>query len=302
MSSTVIRTIDFIYSSSIAYDIELGNEYMRFFYDDEVITDDNDEEVWISSPYQTSELFELHVKQIADVMRITHPNHKPRLLKRVSATAFQLDEIPHKTGPFLTRNDLIDPDVTETAFMTSSVVAKDAEGTLTCDNGETGGNQIFASYFASGHVGALFKLVHTRTDTIVEQSGVGTSEPIDVKGTFNFNTHGTWAGTVKLQRRENSTSDNDWEDYRTYIGNKDKNIQYAGTENADSVEYRILAETGMSAAFRADITINETLKTGIVRITAVNSESEAAIVVIKELDGTNGTNATRRWAEGAWSD
>jgi len=115
----MVRMIPFIYSSEIAYECEFGGSYIRFFYNGEALMDDGSH-VEVVAPYSQAHLFELNYEQVGDVMWITHPSYAPRKLTRTSATAFSLDEIEFKKGPFLLRNDLIDPDVQDTAKMSIS--------------------------------------------------------------------------------------------------------------------------------------------------------------------------------------
>lgn len=115
----MVRMIPFIYSSSIAYECEFGGSYIRFFYNGEALMD-NGSHVEVAAPYLQADLFELNIEQVGDVMWITHPNYAQRKLSRVSATEFSLDVIKFNKGPFLLRNDLIDPDVQDTAKMSIS--------------------------------------------------------------------------------------------------------------------------------------------------------------------------------------
>jgi photosystem II stability/assembly factor-like uncharacterized protein len=286
-SEETIRLVPFVYSSSISYVMEFGNEYIRFFYDGSVLLDGSDEVV-IYSPYQTADLFQLQFAQLNDVVWIVHPSYAPRKLVRTSTTSFELNEIEFTTGPFLLRNDLIDPDIIDTSTMTCSVTTKDSVGTLTCS----------AAFFDDDHIGAMFKLTHPRASTTISQSGDGESSSLDVKGTFSFNTHGTWTGTVILQRRENSDSSNDWEDYRTWKSSNDRNVQLSAVEESDNIEYRISADID-SGSFSGDITVNNSIQEGIVRIDGINSTTSTQITVIKAVANTN---ATKRWAEGSWSE
>ena len=349
-AGAVAILIPFIYSSTIAYKIELGNIYARFIYNDaypvneyaawETSTDyvlgdlvtnsgsyyrclvahtsgtfatDLAADYWIESggatdlayeiptPYLTAHLLELHYKQRGDVMWIVHSSYAPRKLTRTSVTVFSLDTIDFSGGPFLTRNDLIDTDVTATATMTSSKKVVGETGTLTFDDGLES-----LDFFESGHVGALFKLVHPRvavvesgSKTTYDEGVIGSA--IDVKGTFHFNTHGTWNATIVLQRNENGAG---WEDYRTYVGDSDRNVQYTGTEEADNVQYQMnVTEHAGGGTITADITVDASMQTGIVKITAINSVTEAAIEVMTSIASKTGDDdaATRRWAEGAWS-
>lgn len=284
----MVRMIPFIYSSTIAYACEFGDLYIRFFYNGAALMD-NSSHVEVVTPYLQADLFQLQYKQIADTMWIVHPSYAPRKLTRTTATSFSLDVISFTKGPFLLRNDLIDPDITTAATMSCAVTAVGDSGTLTC----TG------LVFDDDQVDGIFKLVHPRVTTTVSQSGAGTSSALDVKGTFSFNTYGTWTGTAVLQRRENSSSADDWEDYRTYKGENNRNVQLSATEDADNVEYRIEAQAGMSTGFNADITVNNNTQEGIIEIDSVTNASSAEVTVLTVLASTN---TTKRWAEGAWSD
>ena len=94
------RMIPFIYSTTIAYDLEFADKIINVYFNGVIVDAD------IASPYLEAELFQIQIKQSADVMWIIHPNHAPRKLSRVSATEFTLDKIPFLNGPFIERNDL----------------------------------------------------------------------------------------------------------------------------------------------------------------------------------------------------
>ncbi|KKL54558.1 hypothetical protein LCGC14_2264210, partial [marine sediment metagenome] len=166
-------------------------------------------------------------------------------------------------------------------------------------------NASSSAHFLSGHVGALFELTHPRslTDSKVETTGASDSAFIDVKGAWGFNTSGTWSGTVRIIRNLNGLGD---ETFRTFVANTvgARNIQLNRTgrliEREDNVQYKIVTEAGMSAAFSADITVNSSVKVGIVRIDSITSTTEAACTVLTPIGGTS-ADTTKRWAEGAWS-
>jgi len=220
----MIRMVPFIYSSTIAYEIEFGNLYARFFYDKAALTDEDGDEVAIATPYLEADIAELHFRQIADTMWIVHPDYAPRKLTRTTAYTFSLDVIVFEDGPFRLRNDLLnDDDVTMTYAGTTTV---GSTGTLTAS----------AATFDDDHVGALFGLTYPK-DSTISSGSVGSAievcAAIDVKGTVSFNTHGTWTATIVLYRNENSTG---WDIYRTYVGKDDRNIQYTWNENSNSVQ------------------------------------------------------------------
>lgn len=454
-----VRCIPFIYNAAISYVIEIGDQYMRFFYDGAVLTDDNDDEVWIETPYEVADIFELQYRQVGDVMWIVHEDYAPRKLVRSSATSFRLDEIIFENGPFLVRNDLIDPDnpsditmecsVTGTpdgtgsyditgtdqnwikdkwwdgdaahgingsqsdycgggtyrnigtgirrVWLTYTVTFEEAiaslasieidyicmnqngstrteRGLRVCDstgswtvvidpdvpdvdfpettyynnsstligldetatitgpwtdvkkievylyawdnthiseacaifNINTGTNTYqegtitaSADYFESGMEGALFKLIHQRAVTVVDRNTPGYSEAIFIKGTFRLNTHGSWTGTIELQRNDHSAG---WDTYRTYKSvNGDNQQNVAFYEGGDNVQYRIYVHSGITGLISSELTLDNVFREGIVRIVSLDDTSPATIAKIAVVAELESTAATKRWAEGAWS-
>lgn len=286
--SVKARVVPFIYSSTVAYIVEFGDLYMRFYQDGGILLD-GATVVEVETPYVEADLFELQFKQIADVLWIVHPSYSPRKLKRTSPVSFTLEEIVFDNGPFLTRNDL---DKEDDVTMTPDVTTKDDSGTLTAS----------ANTFNSNHVGALFKLTQPRVDvseTVTKTgSSTGTSSTggINVKGDFNFNISSAtsgWVGTVKLERMEDGTN---WETYRTYVAGR--NVKLSATEESDNIQYRINVSAHTSGTIDADITVNSSTQDGIVRIDGYTSATAVDITVLVVLASTD---ATKRWAEGAWS-
>jgi len=240
------------------------------------------------SPYQEGDLFEIQFRQSADVMWDIHNEYASRKLTRTTATTFDLSTIDFTSGPFMLRNDLAnDDDVTITPSATTGDI------TLTASS----------AVFDPQHIslpGALFKLTQARATT--ETSGSKTSptggvigDPLTIKGTFTFNTHGTWTGTVKLQRNKDEEG---WETYRTYLSANDRNIQFTGTEEEDNVQYRIEVTSIDAGTINADLTVNNSTQDGIARITVYISPTVVNATVLTDFASTT---ASKRWAEGSWS-
>lgn len=311
IANTVVRVIPFIYSTSIAYIVELGSEYARFYYSGNVLGDweyvyysdepvfyegdyvryfeddwYDDDYTWITTPYEAADLMELQIKQRADVMWIVHPSYPPSKLSRTGVETFSLDEINFRKGPFLVRNDLLDPDDPSLTTLVSDTTLAGSTGTLTAS----------ANIFQSGHVGSLFMLVHPRATTFVKQTGAGISDALSIKGDYTFTTQGRWAGTVKLQRNENNAG---WEDHKTYYAATvgARNVQLASTESEDNVKYRINNVNATECT--VELTMTDILRKGIVKVTAYISASKVSIEVFSQIESTD---ATKRWYEGAWSD
>jgi len=281
-----VRLVPFIYSSEIAYMCEFGDLYIRFYHDGAPLLDVGGVHVETASPYLVADLPQLQYRQIADTMWLVHPNYAPQKLTRTTVTSFSLDEIVFENGPFLTRNDIAEED---DVTMTSSVTTKAATGTLTAS----------AATFENEHIGALWKLVQPRANTVVTLgiTAIDESDELAVKGTFTFTTHGTWTATVVLKRSADGGTT--WDAYRTWIGVDDKNVSFAGTETEDDILYRIdvTAWTSHTTA-TADLSVDLSTQDGIVRIDGIASPTVANITVLSALASTN---STTRWAEGAWS-
>jgi hypothetical protein len=280
MTFPVRRTIEFIYSASIAYTLEFGEYFIRVFYADEYITT-------VTTPYTAEHLFELQHKQIGDVMRITHSFYRPRKLSRTTATTFTLAEIDFTDGPFMTRNDLVDPLNTSPTTLACSVTAVGSYGSLVATS------PIFSKY----HVGALFQLTHTKSSMIVSSTGTTPSSAIYIKGAGKFITKGTWTGTVLVERNENSAG---WDTFRTYRGSTgaEQNVSLPIKEDFNNVQYRINPASA-SASFEGDLSIEDQFYSGVVKVVGFGSSINVAIQVITRIESTS---ATRKWAEGSWSD
>lgn len=102
-SSKKTRLIPFQFSTTQAYILEFGHEYIRFYMDHGQIQAASAYE--ISSPYQESELFELQFAQDADVMWIVHPSHKPRKLSRTAHNNWTLTNYAPTADPFTGADD-----------------------------------------------------------------------------------------------------------------------------------------------------------------------------------------------------
>lgn len=90
--STTSRLIPFEFSTTQAYILEFGNQYIRFYKDQSQITVIG-AAYEINSPYLSSELAEIKFCQSADVLYLFHPNHAPRKLSRTGHTAWFLTTI-----------------------------------------------------------------------------------------------------------------------------------------------------------------------------------------------------------------
>jgi hypothetical protein len=137
-SSKLSRLIPFEFSATQAFAIEFGDETIRFFGDGGVVLDGGSP-YEIVSPYADTELSEIRFAQSADVVYLTHPNHAPHKLSRLSATSWTLTPIVFARPPFNDQN---------TSAIT--ITASGATGSVTLTAS--------ASTFVAEDVGSYFSL------------------------------------------------------------------------------------------------------------------------------------------------
>lgn len=275
-----VRLIPFVFSSTVAYICEFGDRYIRFFRDGAAIGAE------IESPYGENDVGMLKFVQSADVMTIVHPDHAPRELKRTGENVFALTEKLYEYPPML------DPNIDDDVKITPSGLAGNITLTATAD------------VFTSGNVGGYFELVHTRkaNEISLDFTADGFSETLEVFGYWTFTTHGTWTGTLTIQRSHDQGGT--WSDFRTYSNAKDANTSTSGTEEEKNVLYRLKMEdyakssTGTLKLCRCLFLNPDFVTTGVVRITEVTDGRNASASVVKKLGETE---PTREWSEGAWS-
>lgn len=148
------------------------------------------------------------------------------------------------------------------------------------------------SFFTKDMEGMWMKLSQDIPSQAVQSNGNQTTDAIAVGSSWKIITHGTWTGTITIQR---SVDGGEWKNYRTYRSNDDNNISESGTENIeDNVRLRIVATAG-----RADLTANAYTKDGMVVIESVNSATQATCLVKQNLGKAGKIDA---YCYGAWNN
>jgi hypothetical protein len=274
-----------VYSTTDAYVLEWGNLYIRFYRNGGQIQSGG-AAYEVTTTYTTAQLRDLHFVQSNDIIYIFHPDVAPRKLVRTDHTSWAISDVDWTRGPFEDQN-------TSTTTITPSATT----GTITLTAS--------AATFTANHVGALWEITHTIEGNEEGSSfaATGTSSTIDVrKGqSYDFTTHGTWDGTIKLQRSYDSGST--WKDVLVFKSTFDRNAAWAETEEIDDAIYRAnctaYGGTNVNHHIRYAIVVHSYDVDGVVDITAFTSDTVVTGTVEYELGGTS---ATTRWAEGAWSD
>lgn len=102
-SSKLVRLIPFEYSTTQAFVLEFGDNYIRFYTEGGVVLNAG-VPYEIATYYNDTELAELNFAQSADVIYLTHPNHRVYKLARLAATNWTLTEVLFDSPAFLTEN------------------------------------------------------------------------------------------------------------------------------------------------------------------------------------------------------
>lgn len=102
-STKSTRLVSFEFSTTQAYIIEFGDQYVRFYRNNGIILDAG-LPYEVVTPYLEADLFELKFTQSADVLYITHPNYAQRKLTRTGHTNWTLTAITFLDGPYMATN------------------------------------------------------------------------------------------------------------------------------------------------------------------------------------------------------
>lgn len=266
----------------------------------------------VTTPYSSTDVFEVQWRQINDVVYCSHPSHPPYKLSRFADHYWTMAAIDW-TFP-ATR----DENVTTT--------------TLSCSHDSGTGRTLTASAdlfdveeSPSRHVGSYWVLrfrnpgESVQLDIEDQSTSPPVSSALECQGNWSVSTSERWSGTVIVQRSRDSGST--WENIREFDGTSDRNITASGTET-DRVQIRLKFEGGGKSwddgltteptgtvsdppdfyryLAKATLETEETYFSGVVKITAVASATSATVDIKTDLFAASTT--TIYWSEGAWSD
>lgn len=168
------------------------------------------------------------------------------------------------------------------------------EGSRTLTPSDTHGEITLTAngkFFTKTMEGAWIKLSQEMPSQTVSLTAAGTTDPIRVGTGWKIITHGTWTGSVKIQK---STDYGPWKDFREYKSNGDSNVSESGTVTESGVQMRMVTTAG-----RADLTSLAYTNEGVVQIKTVNSETKATCIVKKELGSVEAVSA---YTLGSWNE
>lgn len=242
----------------------------------------------LPTSYDEDDLFDIQVAQVNDVMFLVHEDYREKRLMRYGNTRWALEDIPWSWPPVRDAN-------TSDTTITSSGVAAAATVTLTAS----------APLFNASMVGGYFVVSHDRADDEwqeshkIDASAGDYSDPLRIRGGYQFRTTGVWGGTLIVQESVDGVT---YYDVRQFEGAKDSNyVVNLTTKNGELRYVRVRHATSTDAGTDAYAYIEaiDPVVSGVVKITAVATSTSATATVVKRLYSTDATDV---WAEGAFSD
>ena len=113
--------IPFKWGDNQNYVLVLGNKKMRVMQDRAFVKDENGNEISVTTPWSSEDVYNLHIAQSADVVTVVHEKYPPYQIKRYATDDWRVELYESINGPFE------DVNIDESKIMSASAV----EGTTT---------------------------------------------------------------------------------------------------------------------------------------------------------------------------
>ena len=263
-------------TSNEDYLLEIGHEYIRVHKDGQYLG------VELATPFTEDDLEKLRFTQSADTMFIASGDYPVKKLVRYSDDNWGFSDF----------------EITDMYF-DLTLIAGDEDTTITPS--DTKGNiTLTANYdiFTADMVGTLLKLKQEVPTQETSFSKTASNEPeiqaLYCGESWKIITHGTWTGTVEVQKSEDGET---WTTYRKYSGKSDYNPVESGTVSEPCYIKAVADIT--SGTCEVSLSVMSYYKEGIVRLTSYGDAKLFSGEVVEEL-GT--TQPTKLYYWGAWSD
>lgn len=134
-SGSVSQLLPFEFSAEIAYVLEFGDGYIRF-YKDQAQIEDGGSPYEIASPYAPEDLAAIKYCQSADVLYLFHPSYPPLKVSRTADTAWTATTINFRPPP--TYEQAVLPDTTLTLSAVTGVGITFTAGVASFQSGDIG--------------------------------------------------------------------------------------------------------------------------------------------------------------------
>ena len=229
----------------------------------------------IVTVFDYNEIFSIQYAQYANAMYIVDANDAPQKLTRTAHTSWTIANVNFTTGPFLDENEA-----------TTTITPSDITGTITLTAS--------GSIFQTTHVGALWELRHRNAATSIKGTLTSntSSASLGVEGAYTATTHGTWTGTITLERSFDSGTS--WEAASPPTSSTaDNNLLFSDSEGDTGVLYRFTMTGYVSGTCTYNLASSNYYKTGVAKITAYTSATIVTATVLSTLGAANSQWATK---------
>ena len=167
----------------------------------------------------------------------------------------------------------------------------------------------FNENFTGDDVGKYILIKTPRKDTSITSTLIAasdTSDELAVKGTWNLITHGTWDGTIELQRSYDGGTT--WVMARTYSSDSDNNVKDDGEEEVDGVLYRVEYILDDGGRVKVDLNVEDPYNFNIYKIVDYTNAWLVTLQMMQDETApansayphTSITATYSAWAWGAW--
>lgn len=285
------RLFEFTTNTNNSFMLEFGDKYIRV-WNYGIYTG-----IEVTTPFTSDILFDLNCNQSGDVMFICSGKYPIQTLSRYSDTDWRMstyklteqpyDEINTDNGHTLTVNG-------DTITSTKDLFTQDMVGSVI---------QI-AYYVEAVHTKSAGEVVEKKVKRYMQAQTIEKTYnninynvgafSTDTELSWEFTTHGTWEGTVKLQISNNDGQT--WKDYRTYTSKNDYNVTDTGKIEAGA-RLKYVSDI-KSGSVNCDLSIMPFTQYGIVEIKSVTDAKNAKVNV---LNGIKEGEPSYQWKLGSWN-
>lgn len=209
-STSIARMIQFVFSQSDAYAIEMGVGYFRFFTNGAIVISSGTTPFEVSHTYTAAEIPNVQYCQLNDIIFLVHPSHRTQKLTRLSANNWTLTDFPFVGGPFAVENAIYSNGTT-TLFTSATITPSGTSGSITLS---ASANLFIPSGGTLGHKNTYWKIGSTITSAT---TGLDIQGYVQITAITNPST--ATATVVKTLVSTAATTDwaeGSWSDLRGY--------------------------------------------------------------------------------------
>lgn len=203
-STGIVRLLNFTFSQTDAYVIEMGDKYFRFYTNGGVVVSTGTTPYEVAHVYSASEVFDVHFCQLNDVIYMAHPDYPPQKLTRVAAANWSVAAFPFTAGPYL------DVNTNDAITLTPSGTS----GTINVTVSPTNSNLFTVSGSTLGHKNSYWAIGSMVTDATTGLYVQGYVQLTNIVNTYTATA--TVIKTLASTAATSNWSEGAWSDVRGY--------------------------------------------------------------------------------------